>query len=58
MYQDQEGRYSRDPDRIEEEEGFDYLYGVSPVLNALTSARREMEEIYVQEVVVLLLLYS
>lgn len=30
-------------------EGFDYLYGISPVLNALVSDRRKIAEIFVQE---------
>ena len=30
-------------------EGWDYVYGVSPVLNALASGRREIEEFYVQD---------
>lgn len=36
-------RISMDPD-------LDYLYGVSPVLNALASQRRKFKELYVQEV--------
>ncbi|EKU20328.1 trna rrna methyltransferase -like protein, partial [Nannochloropsis gaditana CCMP526] len=30
-------------------EGYDYIYGVSPVLSALLSRRRDVEELYVQE---------
>jgi hypothetical protein len=32
------------------EEGFDYVYGVAPALNALLGKRRSIEEIFMQEV--------
>lgn len=31
-------------------EGYDYVYGITPVLNALAAGRREMAELFVQEV--------
>lgn len=31
-------------------EGYDYVYGITPVLNALAAGRRVMAELFVQEV--------
>jgi hypothetical protein len=35
---------------VRPKEGFDDLYGITPVLNALAAGRREMAELFVQEV--------
>jgi len=32
------------------EEGWDYIYGINPVLNALKGSRRLMGELFMQEV--------
>lgn len=52
---DESGEWQGDDDgqsrnRISMDPDLDYLYGVSPVLNALASQRRKFKELYVQEV--------